>query len=59
VVKSLAVLKRTVKRIESSIKSAQQEKNNFILTHGICPCCGQKVEETHVLSITEFMERQS
>lgn len=58
VVKSLAVLKRTTKRLEESMKNVQQEKNEFILSHGICPCCGQKVEESHIPAIITFMEEQ-
>jgi exonuclease SbcC len=56
VVKNLAVLKRTTKRFEENMKNVQQEKNQFILSHGICPCCGQKVEESHISAITTFME---
>ena len=57
-VQNLATIKRTVKRFEKSIKDTQQEKNEFILSHGICPCCGQKVSESHVSAITTFMEGQ-
>jgi len=55
-VQNIAGIKRTVKSIEKQIKDAQQEKNTFIVSHGICPCCGQKVEESHVSAITTFME---
>ena len=41
------------------MKAVQKEKNAFILDNGICPCCGQKVEESHVSAITMFMEGQS
>lgn len=58
VVDKIAVLKRTTKGFEKSVKEAQQKKNEFILSHGICPCCGQKVEESHVPAIITFMEGQ-
>lgn len=58
-VQNIASVKRTVKRIEGSMKKVQQEKNEFIVSNGICPCCGQKVEESHVSAITMFMEGQS
>lgn len=57
-VKTIASTKRVVKGIEKQIKDVQQEKNSFILGNGICPCCGQKVEESHVSAITTFMEGQ-
>ena len=50
--------KRVYKDTERQIKDAQKEKNSFILNNGICPCCGQKVEESHVSAITVFMEEQ-
>ncbi len=53
---SLAVLKRTVKRLKEQMKDVQQRKNAFILGNGLCPCCGQKVEESHIPAITTFME---
>lgn len=56
---NMAGMKRIIKNTEKKIKDAQQEKNEFILSHGICPCCGQKVEESHVSAITTFMEGQS
>ena len=59
VVNSIANTKRVVRNIKQQIKGVQQDKNNFILSHGICPCCGQKVEESHVPAITTFMEGQS
>ena len=58
-VQNIASMKRVLKRTESQMKNVQQEKNEFILSHGICPCCGQKVEESHVSAITMFMEGQS
>lgn len=57
-VKNLATIKRTIKRFEKEAKDVQQQKNQFILSNGICPCCGQKVEESHVSAITMFMEGQ-
>lgn len=57
-VKTIASTKRVVKGIEKQIKDVQQEKNSFILGNGICPCCGQKVEESHISAITTFMEGQ-
>jgi ribosomal protein L32 len=58
-VQNIASMKRALKHTESQMKNVQQEKNEFILSHGICPCCGQKVEESHVSAITMFMEGQS
>lgn len=55
-VQTIANIKRVTKSIEKQIKDAQKEKNQFILDNGICPCCGQKVEESHVSAITMFME---
>lgn len=57
-VQDIASVKHTIKQIENQIKDTQQEKNTFILNNGICPCCGQKVEESHVSAITMFMEGQ-
>lgn len=57
-VKNIAVIKRNVRNIENQIKEVQKDKNAFILENGICPCCGQKVEESHVSAITIFMEGQ-
>lgn len=57
-VQNIATVKRAIKRFGKQIKDAQQEKNKFILSNGICPCCGQKVEESHVSAITTFMEGQ-
>lgn len=54
----IATIKGTIKHIETQMKDVQQEKNKFILDNGICPCCGQKVEESHVSAITAFMEGQ-
>lgn len=53
---SIANIKRVEKDFEEKIKAVQKEKNSFILDHGICPCCGQKVKESHVSAITTFME---
>ena len=50
--------KNNIASITQAIKDAQDEKNDFILKNGICPCCGQKVEKSHVSSITAFMEGQ-
>jgi len=58
VVDNIAILKRTTKKLDSQVKEAQQQKNAFILDNGICPCCGQKVEESHIPAITSFMEGQ-
>ena len=55
-VQNIAGIKRTIKGIEKQIKQTQKEKNSFILDNGICPCCGQKVEESHISAITTFME---
>ena len=49
-------IKNTIEQIEQQIKDVQQEKNTFILDNGICPCCGQKVKESHISAITTFME---
>ena len=57
-VQFIANLKRVIKDTERQIKDVQKEKNSFILDNGICPCCGQKVEESHVSAITVFMEEQ-
>ena len=57
-VKNLAILKGIKKDVNKQMKDVQQEKNKFILDNGICPCCGQKVEESHVSAITAFMEEQ-
>lgn len=58
IVNSIANTKRVIKNIEKQIKDVQKEKNSFILGNGICPCCGQKVEESHISAITTFMEGQ-
>lgn len=58
-VADIAGTKRIIKDIEKRMKAVQKEKNAFILDNGICPCCGQKVEESHVSAITMFMEGQS
>lgn len=58
VVQNIAGTKCIIKDIEKQMKTVQQEKNSFILDNGICPCCGQKVEESHVSAITTFMEGQ-
>lgn len=57
-VESIAVIKRNIRNIENQIQKVQNEKNAFILDNGICPCCGQKVEESHISAITIFMEGQ-
>ena len=57
-VQYIANLKRVTKDIEKQIKAVQKEKNSFILSNGICPCCGQAVEKSHVSAITTFMEGQ-
>lgn len=55
---SLASVKTVIKDFEKQIKKTQKEKNAFILNNGVCPCCGQKVEESHISAITTFMEVQ-
>jgi DNA repair exonuclease SbcCD ATPase subunit len=55
---NIATIKRDIKNIKQDMKTVQDEKNSFILSHGICPCCGQKVDESHVSAITTFMEGQ-
>ena len=57
-VQSIASLKHSIKNVKNQMNTVQKEKNSFILNNGICPCCGQKVEESHVSSITMFMEGQ-
>ena len=57
-VQSIASIKYSIKNIKSQMKAVQKEKNSFIVNNGICPCCGQKVEESHVSAITIFMEGQ-
>lgn len=58
-VQTIANIKRVIKGFEKQMKDVQKEKNSFIVDNGICPCCGQKVEESHVPAITTFMEGQS
>lgn len=48
--------KTFVKNIEKEMKKTQKEQNSFILNNGICPCCGQQVDKSHVSAITTFME---
>jgi DNA repair exonuclease SbcCD ATPase subunit len=55
---SIALIKTTIEDFEKQIKQVQTEKNAFILNNGICPCCGQKVEQSHISAITTFMEVQ-
>ena len=59
VVQEIAAHKKHMKTIKTSITKTQNEKNAFVVNFGICPCCGQKVEESHVAAITTFMEGQS
>lgn len=58
IIESIDNTKIIVKNFKKQMKDIQQEKNKFILNNGICPCCGQKVEESHVSAITTFMEGQ-
>jgi exonuclease SbcC len=48
--------KTFVKNTEKEIKKVQKEKNSFILDNEICPCCGQRIDKSHVSTITNFME---
>lgn len=48
--------KRAVKSVKTQITKTQNEKNKFIVDSGICPCCGQPINDSHVASITNFME---
>lgn len=48
--------KRAVKSVKTQLTKTQNEKNQFIVDNGICPCCGQSINNTHVSSITSFME---
>lgn len=53
---SLVNAKREVKSVKTKITKTQNDKNKFIVDNGICPCCGQSVNDNHVSAITTFME---
>lgn len=45
-----------IKYYNDLLISIQNDKNAFVLNNNICPCCGQTVEQSHINSITKFME---
>lgn len=53
--KSVTVIKKDIQSIKTNIMKTQKERNQFILDHGYCPCCGQKVyEAVHSDAIIKF-----
>lgn len=48
--------KKTINGLKEKISNVGQEKNQFIIDNGLCPCCGQTITDTHVSKISEFME---
>lgn len=45
-----------IKSLNKDISDVQKNKNKFIIGNGLCPCCGQVIDDSHVSSITKFME---
>lgn len=38
------------------LQAEQENKNNFILNNGVCPCCGQAICDKQIANINTFME---
>lgn len=53
--RSVTATKKSIKSIKANITKIQEERNQFILDQGYCPCCGQKVyEAVHSNAIINF-----
>lgn len=52
--------KKFAKAIKTNITNLQKERSQFILKHGICPCCGQTVTDaSHTESIIQFFKEDN